>query len=71
MNISPLAKGECFCRSRIDSRHAEAASPTANCKPSHQSEDRPERSFPYFAPNSFYTEEDLAEFIADHNREDG
>ena len=71
MKIAPLAKGERFSESRIDSRQAEATAPTANCKPSHHPEDRPERSFLYFAPHGFHTEEELAEFIAAHDREDG
>ena len=70
MKIAPLAKGERFSESRIDSRQAEATAPTANCKPSHQPEDRPERSLNYHSPNGFHTEEELAEFIANHNRED-
>lgn len=69
MKIAPLAKGERFSESRIDSRHAEDTAPTANCKPSHHPEDRPERSSPYFAPHGFHTEEELAEFIAAHETE--
>lgn len=69
MKIAPLAKGERFSESRIDSRHAEDTAPTANCKPSHQPEDRPERFSPYFAPHGFHTEEELAESIAAYETE--
>lgn len=71
MKNAPLAKGVRFSESRIDPRPSEDITPTANYKPSHQPEDRPERSSPYFAPHGFYTEEELAEFIAAHEVEGG